>query len=67
MQVLRMKVPEKMNDPHKIHFDNLPTRLEESSGVPIGPRGLITRHVLDSEFNLILREGVANAMQIRHL
>jgi hypothetical protein len=36
MQVFRMKVPEEMDDPHEIHFNNFPTRFEEGTGVTIG-------------------------------
>jgi hypothetical protein len=64
MEIFRMKIGEKVDHPHDIMLDNLPTRLVESSGEAIGAGSLVTRHRLDGLKHFQFRETFAETLKI---
>jgi hypothetical protein len=63
MEAMRMEVSEVQNNSHDIPFDNAPTCFEKDPRKSIGAGCLITRHLLDRDGNLFLREGVRHGFQ----
>jgi hypothetical protein len=58
MKILRMKVTEEVNHPHKVPFYYAPTLLEENPGKAIRAGSLVARHLENSAPHLLLRERI---------
>lgn len=67
MEVLRVQITEKVDDPHHVFFNDGPTSFEESVGEAIRPGCLISRHLINGAFDLLLRDGVINDRQVNLL
>jgi hypothetical protein len=62
MEVLGVKLPKEVDEPHKIYFNNVPTLPEKSFGKPIGTGSLIDWQIFNGTSNPILGERSAKVM-----
>ena len=66
VKVCRLEATKLVDDSHYIHFDNLPTFLEEASCETIRSLGLVTWHKINGRFDLVFGDVVVNASEVNH-
>ena len=57
VQIIDAQLREGVDDVHEVNLQDRPASTEGINGETIRPRGLVRRHIVDGQEDLILREG----------